>query len=274
MLEGMAMDNLENVIRDSFQLYKAGGILISLLLIGLFQSLLPNRLVFRQLLGNWKVNCSVAGINTFLTSLLCGACVCTWAVTVRESGLGFFEVARFPYWSEVVMTIVLLDSVAWIWHRANHTSSFLWRFHSAHHSDAVFEASTAFLFHPGEILISLGVRLLVVTLTGLPVLGLVVFEVVFGFFNLFVHSDIRIPTRLERWIGLLFVTPSLHRLHHSTLETEHSRNYGTIFSCWDRLSRTYLYASVDSEIVVGLPGQGPRPLKLREILALPLKRDR
>ncbi len=268
------MDNLEYVIRDDFQVYKAGGILISLLLIALFQSLLPSRLVFRQLLNNWKVNCSVAAINTFLTSLLCGACVCTWAVTVRESGIGFFEVARFPYWSEVAMTIVLLDFVAWIWHRANHQSSFLWRFHAAHHSDAVFDASTAFRFHPGEILISIGVRLLVVTLTGLPVLGLVAFEVVFGFFNLFVHSDIRIPSRLEGWIGLLFVTPSLHRLHHSILETEHNRNYGTIFACWDRLWSTYVYASTESEIVVGLPGQRPRPLRLKEILALPLKLDR
>ena len=62
------MEDLEYVIRDSFQLYKATGILISLLLIVLFQSLLPNRLVFRQLLSNWKVNCSVAAINTLLTS--------------------------------------------------------------------------------------------------------------------------------------------------------------------------------------------------------------
>ena len=172
------------------------------------------------------------------------------------------------------MTIVLLDCVAWVWHRANHKSSFLWRFHSAHHSDAVFDASTAFRFHPGEILISIGVRLLVVTLTGLPVLGLVAFEVVFAFFNLLVHSDIRIPPRLERWIGLLFVTPSLHRLHHSILETEHNQNYGTIFSCWDRLSKTYVYADTTSKIVVGLPGQRPKPLKLREVLALPLKLDR
>jgi len=111
---------LEYVIRDDFQIYKSGGILISLLLIALFQSLLPNRLVFRQLLGNWKVNCSVAFINTLLTSLLCGACVCTWAVTVRESGVGFLEIARFPYWSEVAMTIILLDFVAWTWHRAIH----------------------------------------------------------------------------------------------------------------------------------------------------------
>ena len=268
------MDNLEYVIRDSFQLYKAGGILISLLLIVLFQSLLPNRLVFRQLLSNWKVNCPIAAINTFLTSLLCGACVCTWAVTVRKSGIGFFEVARFPYWSEVVITIVLLDFVAWIWHRANHTSSFLWRFHSVHHSDAVFDASTSFRFHPGEILISLGVRLSVVTLTGLPLLGLIVFEVVFGFFNLFVHSDIRIPIRLEGWMGFLLVTPSLHRLHHSILQWEHDRNYGTIFSCWDRLSKTYVHASVDTEIVVGLPEQGPRSLTLREVLALPSKQNR
>ena len=271
MWDGTGRESLEHLIKDGFQFYKSTGVLTSLLLILVFQSLFPNRLAFRNLLSNWRVNLPMALINTLLVSLLCGACVCTWALTVRNSGIGLFEFARFPYWSEIIATIVLLDFVAWLWHRANHTFSFLWRFHSVHHSDAIFDASTAYRFHPGEILLALGIRLLAVALTGLPIMGLVAFEVVYGFFNLFVHSDIRVPNTAERFLGLVVVTPSLHRRHHSILREEHSRNYGTIFSCWDRLARTYLHTSSDTEINLGLPGQGSRFLKLTETLLMPLK---
>lgn len=262
---------LEYLIKEHFQFYKGLGIFLSLSLIVLFQLLHPNRLAFREMFSNWRINIPIAVINALLLSLLCGACVCTWAVTVREQRMGFFEIARFPYWLEVAVTLLLLDWVAWIWHRANHVYPFLWRFHSVHHSDTRFDASTAFRFHPGELIISLGIRLLAVAASGLPILGLIVFEVVYGFFNLFVHSDIRMPGTPERLLGWLFVTPSLHRIHHSVQDQEHNRNYGTIFSWWDRMGKTYLYANAQSPVRVGLPGLESKPLRLKEILTLPFQ---
>ena len=38
----------------------------------------------------------------------------------------------------------------------------------------------------------------------------------------------------------LFITPALHRIHHSELLPEQNGNFGTIFSLWDRLFGTYL----------------------------------
>ena len=262
----MVTENLEYLIKDGFQFYKATGILISLLLIVLFQSLYPNRLALQNVLSNWKLNFPIAFLNTLLMSLLCGACVCTWAITVRERGIGLFEISRFPYWLEAAFTILLLDLVAWIWHWANHVSSFLWRFHSVHHSDTIFDASTAYRFHPG-------IRMLVVTGTGLPVIGLITFEVIYGCFNLLVHSDIRISKNLERLLGLVFVTPSLHRLHHSVRHDEHNRNYGTIFTCWDKLAQKYVYASADTEITLGLPHQRGKMLTFAQALVFPMKKE-
>lgn len=265
---------MEAAIKEDFQFYKSVGIAASLLLILLFQLLFPNRLTLRKLLANWRVNAPLALIDTALLSLLCGACVCAWAATVRENRFGFFELARFPYWLQVGATVALLDLTAYLWHRANHVSRFLWRFHSVHHSDVSLEASTAFRFHPGELLISLGIRLLAVTLTGLPILGLIAFEIIYGFFNLFVHSDIRMRKSMERLLGLFFVTPSLHRLHHSERPEELNRNFGTIFSWWDRALRSYLQADADTPIRTGLPGRSGRQLKLGEALMLPFRRGR
>ena len=194
---------MESLVAESFQLYKGGGLAVALGLVLTFQLLLPNRLTLRRAVGNWMVNVPLALIDTALIALLCGACVCTWAVTVRERDMGVFLAAGLPYWWQVGITIVMLDLVAYLWHRANHVWSWLWRFHAVHHSDVDFDASTAFRFHPGELFISLGIRLLVVTATGLPVLGLVAFEIVYGFSNLFVHSATSGSRRAssDRWGG-------------------------------------------------------------------------
>ncbi len=262
----------EYSVEENFQLFKASGMLLSLVLIVSVQLLFPNRLALRDLLSNWRVNVPLALINSGLMSLLCGACVCAWAVMVREHQIGFFALQEFPNWFEIGSTVVLLDFVAWIWHRANHRWPLLWRFHAVHHSDRHFDASTAFRFHPGELFISLGVRLLVVTLTALPLEGLIAFEVIFGFFNLFVHSDARIAAHLERLLGGIFVTPSLHRLHHSNRVSELDRNFGTIFSCWDRLAHTYRYAGPDTVVTPGLPAQ-THGLGLKTTIGLPFKRS-
>ena len=116
----------------------------------------------------------------------------------------------------------------------------------------------------------LGVRLVVVTATGLPILGLIAFEVIYGFCNLFVHSDIRIAKGRERCLGWLLVTPSLHRVHHSERPEILNRNFGTVLSIWDRLGRTLLAGSADTPVALGLPGQHGRELGLGEALRLPL----
>ena len=149
---------MEAELTESFELYKGAGMLVSLLLVVAFQLLFPNRLSLQTLVRNWKVNAPLALIDVALLSLLCGACVCTWAVTVRQHGFGVFEAAALPYWTQVAATVIVLDVVAYLWHRANHRWALLWRFHAVHHSDVHFDASTAFRFHPGELLISLAVR--------------------------------------------------------------------------------------------------------------------
>jgi sterol desaturase/sphingolipid hydroxylase (fatty acid hydroxylase superfamily) len=119
----------------------------------------------------------------------------------------------------------------------------------------------------------MGVRLAVVTVTGLPVLGLITFEVLYGFCNLLVHSDIRITPSVERCLAWVVVTPSLHRLHHSERPELHSANFGTIFSGWDRLWRTFIDGNADTAVELGLPGQQGQALGLEETLRLPFLRS-
>ncbi len=257
---------------QSFQYYKGLGFLVSLALVVALQIIFPHRLAIRDLLKNWKINVPLALINSVLLALTCGACASALAVSVREENGGAFEILGLSYQAQVVLTVLLLDLIAYVWHRANHVWPLLWRFHVVHHSDATFDASTAVRFHAGELLISLGVRLLAVLVFGLPVLGLILFELVYLFFNLLVHSDVRLPEPLDRLLALIFVTPSLHLIHHSVKREEHNRNYGTIFSFWDRILLSYLRLVSGAPVRVGLM-ETTADLPLKDLLLLPFRRN-
>lgn len=58
-------------------------------------------------------------------------------------------------------------------------------------------------------------------------------------FGLWDHLRIQLPARLERWLGLVFQTPGLHRVHHSPHQPQTDSNFGLVFTFWDRLLGTY-----------------------------------
>ena len=84
--------------------------------------------------------------------------------------------------------------------------------------------------------------------------SVIVFEVVFAFANFFEHGNINLPLEPERTLGRVFVTPALHRRHHSHESALLNTNYGTIFSFWDRLFGSYGENRSDIPVQTGLPG--------------------
>ena len=67
----------------------------------------------------------------------------------------------------------------------------------------------------------------------------------------FQHSNIRLPVWFEKLWLVLFVPPSMHRIHHSVVIKERNTNYGTIVSFWDRMLGTFLYNLDQSRIRIG-----------------------
>jgi sterol desaturase/sphingolipid hydroxylase (fatty acid hydroxylase superfamily) len=56
---------------------------------------------------------------------------------------------------------------------------------------------------------------------------------------MFTHSNIRLPLGVDRVVRWAFVTPDMHRVHHSTYRPETDSNFGFNLSVWDRLFGTY-----------------------------------
>ena len=141
-------------------------------------------------------------------------------------------------WAGLALDILLLDLLIYWWHRANHVLPFLWRFHEVHHLDRFLDTTSALRFHFGEVLLSALARATIILLLGFPFVSVLVFEVLVLAGAIFHHSNLRLPAGLERLLARLFITPSIHWVHHHAKRADTDSNYGTIFSFWDPLFGT------------------------------------
>lgn len=223
----------------------------------------------------WLVNGGVWLAAVTLRALVFGGAEWRVASWVEQSGFGSLQVASAPVALALVATVLGLDLVSYLWHRANHSLPLLWRFHRVHHADPAVHVSTALRFHPGEILLSVPVRLTAIALLGAPLAAVVVFEAIFGAANALQHASFDLPAPLERALGLVLITPALHRRHHSVSRAEHDSNYGTIFSFWDRLGRSRCPNTSAEHFPLGLPeGATSDPRSLVAMLAEPFRATR
>jgi sterol desaturase/sphingolipid hydroxylase (fatty acid hydroxylase superfamily) len=135
----------------------------------------------------------------------------------------------------LLVQLLVLDIWTYGMHRAYHEIPFLWRFHAPHHLDEHLDASSAFRFHLGEILISAAMRLIPALAFGIDAATLLLFEAILTANAVFHHSNIRLPARFERLLSLVIVTPSIHWRHHRNIQADTDSNYTAILSLWDRL---------------------------------------
>lgn len=251
---------------EQFQAIRAGAFVAAMGLAVLLQRLAPHA----QLRGSWRVNGGLWLINALVVGAVCGACACTTARWAAREGIGVINWAGLSAWAAIPATVVALDLVSYAWHRANHRMPVLWRFHQVHHSDPTFTASTGVRFHPGELLLSLPLRLGAVVVLGASVEAVVAFEVAFTAANFVEHGDITAPRGVERVLGRALVTPALHRRHHTRVGPARDTNFGTILSVWDRVFGTYTPSESATVVQTGLPGLDR--VSLAGALALPAHR--
>jgi sterol desaturase/sphingolipid hydroxylase (fatty acid hydroxylase superfamily) len=248
------------------QVVRVAGFLAALVLALLLQRLAPHSHVTRS----WRVNAGLWLLDAIIVGAVCGACAFTVAAWAAREGIGLLNQVELGTLGSAAMTVAALDLVSYAWHRMNHRIPLLWRLHQVHHSDPGFAVSTGLRFHPGELLLSLPIRLAAVLLLGAPVRAVLAFEIAFTCANLIEHGDIALPDRLERSLSGICITPALHRRHHTKVGPERDTNFGTIFSAWDRLFGTYTASGSATRVETGLPGMGDPPLS--RLLVLPLRR--
>ncbi len=235
--------------KTEYQIVKSVGFVLALVMVLGLQSLRPHS--GRQ--GSWRVNTSLWALNAAILGLLCAGCACAVSRWAEAHEIGLLNRIELGAWSAIPVTVLVMDFVSYVWHRANHRISLPWRLHQVHHSDSNFTATTALRFHFGELILALPLRLVAVLSLGVSVPGVIVFELIFAFANFFEHGDIDLPLWLEDGIATILITPALHRRHHSCESELLNSNYGTIFSFWDRLFGSFGWSDSGMSVEIGLP---------------------
>ena len=138
-----------------------------------------------------------------------------------------------------IVTFLLLDLGEYFYHVFMHKNKRLWMFHLVHHSDTNVDISTTFREHPGENLIRLSFTLLWVFLSGAVFWVLILRQIIQVFSTSFAHINYRLPDSIDSILGIVFVTPNLHQVHHHFENPYTDSNYGDVLSIWDRLFGTF-----------------------------------
>ena len=201
---------------------------------------------------HWLRNLTLASINAGISTLFLVfaiSYVCQWTL---DNNFGLLNQLNIHTIYSYVLAILLIDCWQYIWHRANHVAPLLWMFHQVHHSDKDMDASTGLRFHPIEIVYSSLIRLAIIPLAGIQLEQLILYEIILLPIILFHHSNIKINESLDRFLRIIIVTPHMHRLHHSDIQSETDSNYSSIFSIWDRLFNTFTMRPIENEFNLGL----------------------
>jgi sterol desaturase/sphingolipid hydroxylase (fatty acid hydroxylase superfamily) len=235
----------------------------------------PRRRLLLPKARRWLSNLSLVAVNSLLLRLVFPAAAVGIAAAAAARGWGLFAQLSLPLWAEILLSVVLLDLVVYLQHRAFHAVPVFWRLHRVHHADRDFDLTTGTRFHPVEMLLSMCIKGGAVVLLGAPAVAVMLFELILNLMAVFNHGNVTLPTKVDAVVRRLLVTPDMHRVHHSTLPDEHNSNYGFNLSLWDRLLRTYrAQPSLGQEgMSIGLPSQGPPDLQtLPWMLLMPFRR--
>lgn len=224
--------------------------------------------------GRWFANLGLLAINQVSVAHLLPLVGLGAAIAAEQRGWGLGNVVEVPGALAIVMGVVALDSLHWGTHVAMHRVAFLWRLHRVHHSDIEIDCSVNARFHPAEALVTSLSTIAVIVTLGISPLAVLIAEVATIGLGYIAHGNVRLPDRLDALARVVFVTPAMHRLHHSVRMDESQSNFGSVLSCWDRWFSTYRAApGAGRDVTVGLSElRDPRELKLMRLLWLPFAR--
>ncbi|RLA21561.1 MAG: sterol desaturase family protein [Gammaproteobacteria bacterium] len=188
----------------------------------------------------WSNNLGLIVVNSVLLRLFFPAAAVGFALQAEAKGWGLFNEVSLPTWIVVLCSIILLDLAIYWQHRLFHRIPMLWQYHQVHHADLDYDVTTATRFHPIEILLSMVIKMVAITLIGAPALAVMLFEIILNGCAMFNHGNVQLPSAVDKIVRTFLVTPDMHRVHHSVVKSEHDSNYGFNLSIWDRLFGTYV----------------------------------
>jgi len=225
--------------------------------------------------GLWKrgrrsANLGLTGL-TFVSNWLLASVAAVVALALRPSGI--MAQLGWPSWLEIIIGIVILDfSIGYLSHRTMHAWPAMWRFHQIHHSDPFVDVTTTFRTHPVETVWRFLFSIAPVWILGIPAQAVVIQRLLQATNGVLEHANVRLWPPLDRVLSLVWVTPNVHKIHHSRAVSETNSNYANVLTLYDRLLGTYTPADRAESVVYGLDDADPAMVgSFASLLSMPFR---
>ncbi|MCG8482233.1 MAG: sterol desaturase family protein [Clostridia bacterium] len=215
-------------------------------------------------------NIIIIFLNSLLVRFLIPILPIGMAMICIERGIGILNLFNFNDYIEIITAVIFLDIVIYWQHRLFHRVDILWKLHKMHHFDPEITTSTGLRFHPFEIMISIGIKLLAVIVIGASPLAVLIFEILLNVTAMFNHSNINIPIKVDRMLRKVLITPDVHRIHHSVYRDEMNANFGFSVVYWDIIFKTFINQPKDGHLNmrIGLVGSPEEKIYFPKMLWL------
>ncbi len=179
------------------------------------------------------------------------------AIGFVESRIPFLMMREplLPAWASIPLAIVLSDFAMYWTHRLIHTRA-LWPVHRWHHAPRhmYWLAGGRLSFLQGLVYAFPAVSFAVLRAPPTAIGAYALFGILL---NHWMHSNLRLKSR---WLEAIIVTPRIHHIHHSIDPAHFGRNFGSLFSFWDRMFGTFVDPNdVHEPLQFGIPESVPGP---------------
>ncbi|MBT4762840.1 MAG: sterol desaturase family protein [Bdellovibrionaceae bacterium] len=214
----------------------------------------PYRKLTQSKLKRWRTNLTLVVTNTVLAKFILPVTAVFVAQQCQANDIGILNYLNIGGSLNILLTVIALDFFIWLQHVVVHAVPMFWRLHRVHHTDLDYDVTTGARFHPIEILMSMMVKIGVISFLGPSAEGVILFEVILNGSAMFNHSNIQFPKWVDKWLRYILVTPNMHRIHHCVGENETNSNFGFCLAWWDLIFDTHMWNAKqpDDKFVIGL----------------------
>ncbi len=241
--------------------------------VALFEAVIPLFARPTTLPGRRRANLAMTAQTLLFTYVLTTA-VAAAALVVPLASPGLMTLAGLPAIAQIILGVVALDfAYGYAAHRTMHASATLWRFHRVHHSDDFVDVTTSFRTHPVEIAWRHLWLFATVGALGVPAAAVVTFRVLSAVNGILEHANVRVAPALDAALARVWVTPNMHKVHHSRDQAETNSNYGNLLTLHDWVLGTFVPTERAFSVRYGLDDVNPAETRsFCALLAMPMTR--
>jgi sterol desaturase/sphingolipid hydroxylase (fatty acid hydroxylase superfamily) len=254
-------------------LQSIGLVLAAMTLLAFIEAVIPLRARGARTPRQLRTNLVLTFV-TFATNMALNIPLLLGLNWLQSKGWGLFNAYALPPAVELIGTVLALDLAWYVTHVTMHKVPALWPFHAVHHADPHVDVTTTIRQHPGEGLIRYAFLAAFSFAVGASPAAYALYRTWGSLHGLTEHANLRLPQWLDTAITAVFTSPNMHKVHHSRDARLTDRNFGNIFSVWDRLGGTFVPARQGVAIAYGLDGEDDPRQTVAVQLAAPFRARR